>query len=72
MGTSGRTIKLVAFKKFLGRATTRGRWEGLMIRFAKVINGPAPVPAAIQVAGTGNLLNHGRTRDSGHCRPTDG
>jgi len=43
-----------------------------MIRFAKVINGPAPVPAAIQVAGTGNLLNHGRTRDSGHSRPTDG
>jgi hypothetical protein len=43
-----------------------------MIRFAKVVNGPAPEPAAIQLAGTGNPFNHGRTRDSGHCRPTDG
>jgi hypothetical protein len=43
-----------------------------MIRFAKVINGPVPEPAAIQIAGTVNLLNHGRTHDSGHCRPADG
>lgn len=43
-----------------------------MIRFAKVINGPVPEPAANQIAGMGNLLNHGRTHDSGHCRPTDG
>lgn len=43
-----------------------------MIRFAKVINAPVPERAAYRIAGTGNLLDHDRTRDPGHCRPTSG
>jgi hypothetical protein len=37
-----------------------------MIRIAKVLNGLAPDPV-YQLAGARDLLNLGRTHDSGHC-----